>query len=215
MIFTRLFLSLVCSHLLILRSNMSFFFFWHSGTHPSVVQYTIGAHDEESLLHCHYHGSWREEGKNPDQGGRKQSNIREDRYRCQKIHLSSIPSRNSLVLISSPRWAFWAEKAPFKGPQPLPFNLASGTTKIKWNLKTYRNGCWLLQDTVKIKWRKPWLHVCQKPTCFHWSKNGAGDRPPLSRQGAAPYVPAIQHISSQLKDTRYTQYPLLSHMILL
>ena len=43
---------------------------------------------------------------------------------------SSVPPSNSLVSVSDPRRAFWADTAPFSGPQ-LASCIASGTTEIQ------------------------------------------------------------------------------------
>ena len=50
---------------------------------------------------------------------------------------SSVPPSNSLVSVSDPWRAFWADTAPFKGPR-LASCVASGTTEIQGHLQVCR-----------------------------------------------------------------------------
>ena len=49
---------------------------------------------------------------------------------CEEILFSSIPPSNSLVSVSDPWRAFWADTAPFKGPR-LASCVASGTIEMQ------------------------------------------------------------------------------------
>ena len=51
--------------------------------------------------------------------------------------LSSVPPSNSLVSVSDPRRAFWADTAPFSGPR-LTSCVASGTTEIQGHRQVCR-----------------------------------------------------------------------------
>ena len=53
-------------------------------------------------------------------------------------HFSFVPSSNSIVSISDPWRAIWADMAPFKGPW-LAFCVASRTTEIQWHYQVCRS----------------------------------------------------------------------------
>ena len=55
----------------------------------------------------------------------------------REILFSSVPPSNSLVSVSDPRRAFWADTAPFSGPR-LASCVASGTTEIQGHRQVCR-----------------------------------------------------------------------------
>ena len=76
---------------------------------------------------------------------------------------------------------------PFKGPR-LALCVASGTTyrvtRILWILLHWTQRS---QDTTKNNWRKPWLCVCRKRTCFI-VQNIGGREWPLAQPLPIPLV---------------------------
>ena len=73
---------------------------------------------------------------------------------------SYLPPSNSLVSVSDPWTAFWADMTPFKGPR-LALCIAPGTREIRTPSVLSR---WARrsQETVKNGQQKPWLRVCKK-----------------------------------------------------
>ena len=72
-----------------------------------------------------------------------------------RILFSFVPHYNSLVLVFDPSWDFWADKAPFIGPQ-------SRLVSSFWNFRdTWTPSgfvmCGKSHNSVKNNWHKPWL----------------------------------------------------------
>ena len=90
-----------------------------------------------------------------------------NQWPLDRKHYFFLSFSNSLVLVSDPWRAFWADTAPFKGPQPRRVYWFR-TTEIQGHrqvLRLTRRS----QDTVQNNWRKPWVCVCWKRTFLHWS----------------------------------------------
>ena len=85
----------------------------------------------------------------------------------RKIWVAFVPPSHSLISVSDPWRAFWAEMAPF-GPSPCLMHCF-------WNFRDTRTLSSVphlaqrSQDTVKNSWRKPWLWVWWKRTFLHQS----------------------------------------------
>ena len=71
-----------------------------------------------------------------------------------------VPPVNSLVHVSEPLRAFWAETAPFEGPR-LPSYVASGATENQGHRQACRARRGRIQDTFQSNYCKPW-----KPWAF-------------------------------------------------
>ena len=65
------------------------------------------------------------------------ANQRPHQWQSMEILFSSIPPSNSLVSVSDPQRAFWADTAPFSGPR-LASCVASGTTEIQGHSQVCR-----------------------------------------------------------------------------
>ena len=91
---------------------------------------------------------------------------------------SYIPPRNSLISFWDSWMAFGADTTPLDRSS---FWLVR--CELQRNKDTVRCAMWdwvVAQDTAKDNYRKPWLRVGRKRTCFHWSKNWKGPGPPIS-----------------------------------
>ena len=86
-------------------------------------------------------------------------------HRGNTILFRSCQPSNSLVSVSDPWRAFWADKAPFKCP-PLALCVAFRPSEIQGHRQVCRARHEESKNSVKNSWRKPWLCVCRKRTFF-------------------------------------------------
>ena len=85
-----------------------------------------------------------------------------------ELLFSSVPSSNSLVSVSDPWRAFWADTAPFKGPR-LASCVASGITEKQGHCQVCRARHGGSRTLSRTDYAKPWLCVCWKRTFSHRS----------------------------------------------
>ena len=117
----------------------------------------------------------------------------------QETLFSSVPPSSSLMSVLSIGGSF--EQTTLQGPQ-LALYVASETAENQGHCRVCRTRR-RSQYTVKNNWRKPWLCVWWKNTCFCYSKNWRAKVPSLLH--LVPLVPPPA-LNVQLLTSRCQEY---------
>ena len=82
---------------------------------------------------------------------------------CWETIFSSVPSGNFICLGTLKGFLSW--HSSHRGPSNLLFTLLLDLHKDTVRCQERKS-----KDLAENNWSEPWLPVCKKDTCFHWSK---------------------------------------------